>query len=85
MDEKSTISWDKPYKQFPAGALFKFVCAPPRWEGDGPRAPEGALLGKAGSILDGPFHDSHAWGGIFEVLVEGAVIEYWGDFMEEIA
>ena len=84
MTEKSTISWDKPYKQFPVGTLFTFVHAPPRWLGEEPREPTDNLLGKTGYVLDGPFHDSHSWGGIFEVLADGKTFQYYGDWMEEV-
>jgi hypothetical protein len=65
------------------GALFEFVHAPPRWSREDPREPSG-LLGKVGTVLDGPVPDGHDWGGLFTVLVDGAVFKYYGDFMQVI-
>jgi hypothetical protein len=70
------------YKKFVAGGLFKFVYAPPRpGFKEEPREPSG-LLDKIGTVLNGPHEDSHDWGGLFEVLVEGQIFQYYGDFME---
>jgi hypothetical protein len=70
------------YKKFVVGTLFKFVHAPPR-QGfkEDPREP-GELLGKIGTVVNGPHEDFHGWGGLFEVLVEGKMFLYYGDFME---
>lgn len=65
------------------GDMFKFICAPGRWKSEKPREPAN-LLGKAGVVLDGPFPDDHGWGGLYNVLVDGTVFQYYGDFMETI-
>ena len=58
------------------GDLFKFVHAPPRWPN---------LLGEVGVVLDGPVPESHNWGGLYSVLVNGQTFRYYGDFMEVIS
>ena len=64
------------------GDLITFVCAPPRWKGDGPREPAG-LLGKVGVLLTPePVPESHGWGGLYDVLVDGKAFQYYGDFIE---
>ncbi len=80
-ERKPTIN--SSYKQFSPGSMFKFVHAPGRWKGEDPREPAG-LLGKTGIVIDGPFHDFHQWGGIFDVLSDGKAFQYYGDFMEII-
>ena len=67
-----------------AGDLFKFVHAPPRWRGENPREPSN-LLGEVGVVLDGPVPESHNWGGLYSVLVNGQAFRYYGDFMEVIS
>jgi len=64
-----------------SGEKFKFICAPGRWKGEKPREPA-KLLGKVGVILGGPFPDSHGRGGLYSVLADGQVFQYYGDFME---
>lgn len=73
-------------KSFEAGALVRFINAPPRWKGDGPRPPGDGLEGKLAVILEGPFHDFHGWGGIFRVHCSsnGQTFNHWGDFMEPV-
>ena len=65
-----------------AGELVKFVCAPPRWTGD--RRSPGRLLGKTGVVVEYLYEDSHDWGGVWDLIVEGNVIQYWGDFLEVV-
>ena len=67
------------------GVMFTFVPAPPRWRGEKPRNPETRIMGKAGVILDGPFPDYHDWGGLYDILCEGKIFQYYGDFMEVMA
>jgi len=76
--------WRRPDQQHPHGALIEFVCAPPRFKGELPREPAG-LLGRTGMIVDGPAADGHSWGGLFGVLVNGKMIQYYGDFMKVIS
>ena len=73
-------------KSFEVGALVRFVHAPLRWKGDGPRPPGDGLEGKLAIILEGPFHDFHGWGGIFRVhcTCRNQTLNHWGDFMEEV-
>ena len=76
-------------KSFEAGALVRFINAPPRWKGDGLRPPGDGLEGKLAVILEGPFHDFHGWGGIFRVYCSshtpwGQTFNHWGDFMEPV-
>ncbi|HIL98604.1 MAG TPA: hypothetical protein EYG51_22255 [Pseudomonadales bacterium] len=76
--------WTGLDQQHPHGALIEFVCAPPRYKGEPPREPAG-LLGRTGMIVDGPVSDGHCWGGMFNVLVAGKMIHYYGDFMKVIS
>ena len=72
-------------KSFEAGALVRFINAPPRWKGDGPRPPGDGLEGKLAVILEGPFHDFHGWGGIFNLnTVRGDSLSHYGDFLEVV-
>jgi hypothetical protein len=73
-----------PDQQHAHGSLFEFVHAPPRYKRENPRKPSG-LLGKVGTVLDGPEPDGHEWGGLFSVLVDGNVFQYYGDFMRVIS
>jgi len=66
------------------GDLIKFVCARPRWKGDGPREPTG-LLGKVGIVIGFSYDDAHGWGGIWDLIVEGQPTQYYGDFMEVLS
>ena len=66
-----------------AGELVKFVCAPPRGTGD--RRSPGDLLGKTGIVVRYRYDDSHDWGGVWDLIVEGSPIQYYGDFMEVIS
>ena len=79
-----TGSFLRPIKN--VGDMFEFVSAPPRQEypGEAPRSPDMRLVGKRGLVVAGPFQDWHEWGGIYEVLVEGKLFRYHGDFMEPI-
>ena len=65
-------------KSFEAGALVRFVHAPPRWKGDGPRPPGDGLEGKLAIILEGPFHDFHG------CASRNQTLNHWGDFMESV-
>ena len=82
-DPYQCSKWASPLKWYPAGMLFAFVHAPPRWRGEDPRAP-GDLLGQTGIVIDGPHQDDHGWGGLFNVLVNGQVFQYYGDFMSRV-
>jgi len=75
--------WSRPNQHHPHGVLVEFVCAPPRFPGEPPREPPD-LLGKVGTILDGPAPESHGWGGLFNVLVAGRIIASFGDFMKVV-
>ena len=66
------------------GDLVKFVSAPPRWKGENPREPEDSLVDKVGIITGYAGDDSHQWGGIWNMLVEGNRIQYYGDFLEVV-
>ncbi len=66
------------------GDLIKFVAAPPRWKGEEPRDPEPNLLGKTGMVLGYAGDDSHEWGGIWNLFVDGMNVQYYGDFLEVI-
>ena len=66
------------------GDLVKFVHAPGRWRGEKPRCPGDEIVGKVGVITEGPFHDSHEWGGVWNVECLGRTLSHWGDFMEVI-
>ena len=76
-----------PDKDFPQGALIRFVCAPPRWRGEAPREPNPQVKGELAVVTGGPYPDSHCWGGIFDVVLckENKSFQYWGDFMEAVA
>ena len=84
MNPDYTGSFLRPIKN--VGDMFEFVSAPPRQEypGEAPRSPDRGLLGKRGLVVAGPFMDWHEWGGIYEVLVEGKLFRYHGDFMESV-
>ncbi len=73
-------------KSFEAGTLVRFVCAPPRWRGDGPREPGNNLEGQLAVVLEGPLQDMHDWGGVFRVhaLTNDQTFDHWGDFMEPV-
>ena len=74
-------------KNFQAGMLVRFVCAPPRWKGDAPRSPGNNLEGKLAVVLEGPFPGNHEWGGIFRVHAVASpcqTFSHWGDFMEPV-
>lgn len=66
------------------GDLVKFVHAPSRWSSEPPREPVG-LLGKTGIIVAYSHDDAHQWGGIWQLMVEGHEVDYWGDFLEVIS
>ena len=66
------------------GDLIKFIHAPGRWEGEGPRCPGGNIVGKIGVITHGPFDDPHTWGGVWHVQCLGQSLSHWGDFMEVV-
>ncbi len=66
------------------GDLIEFVCAPPRWKGEEPRVPQG-LLGKSGIVVDFCYPDAHDWGGVWDLIVEGQLTQYYGDFMEVVS
>ena len=71
-------------KTFQSGELIRFICAPARWKGDGPRNPEQSIKGELAVVTAGPFSDSHGWGGIFDVVLckDSTRFQHWGDFME---
>ena len=66
-----------------AGDLIKFVCASPRWKNEDPRVPAG-MLGKTGVVIKFCYDDAYGWGGVWDLIVEGEPIQYYGDFMEVI-
>lgn len=67
------------------GDLIEFIPAPGRWHGEGPRCPGENIVGKIGIIVDGPFEDSHDWGGVWYIECLGSRISHWGDFMEVVS
>ena len=66
------------------GDFFKFVVAPSRYAGDGQREPTEGLLGKTGIVLSYDRDDVYDWGGVWNLMVEGEMIQYYGDFLEVI-
>ena len=77
-------------KQYPIGTLVRFVCAPPRWKSEDPRAPghdddmEG-LLGQLAITTSIAAPDGHDWGGFIEVVtLKGHLYTHYGDFMEPV-
>ena len=66
------------------GDLVRFASAPPRWKGEEPRQPEESLDGKTGVVTGYAGDDAHEWGGIWNLLVEGNRVQYYGDFLEVI-
>lgn len=67
------------------GDLIKFVPAPGRWKSEGPRCPGKEIVGKFGTVISGPFEDSHEWGGVWYVHCLDRTISHWGDFMEVVS
>jgi len=66
------------------GDLVKFVAAPPRWKGEDPRPPVTGFKGKTGIVFGYAGDDAHEWGGIWNLLVDGEWIQFYGDFLEVI-
>ena len=66
------------------GDMVKFVAAPPRWKGEDPRQVDERFEGKVGMVFGYAGDDSHGRGGIWNLLVEGDLIQQCGDFLEVI-
>ena len=73
-------------QKFKPGELVITAPAPPRWDGELPRACGGIPEGSLAIVISEPMKHYHSWGGLYDAVIvsgprTGLPCQIWADFI----